>query len=713
MIDLVLLPDDNFNQDKIIKLMEKYDNSKINKVYTPVEITGILQKQEIITTQNKVNFIKEIEPKITNDFMIFSDYKSNYDLVSDLSEQLIFKINQGTKSLLNTNSPFAPICYTIEKLDLKKTKALIQKIEMANIAERKNSITNVNNTIFNYDIYKEIGGFDFSYATYEEIHFDYNYKIADSGYENIVLQNRIIPQSFDQKYVFDYDVEKRIKRVLEKWSLNYLGYETIYYSNLDLNKVLRKKIEQKQITNLKGNILKIVPPDLFTNGLNGHVDDLINGLNEYNVFCLMPTFSINEAKFFEIVQYYNGAFVQRIRLPYSASMHISNFDSKEYAKLIEIVIKHLKIDLLHIHIAGVGHSLNSAQIAKKMGVKTILSLHDLYYISGDFTQTNPAEKYYEQTILQKYSIHNVSKFNAEWQNAVQELFDEVDKVIVFSSSYPEIYSKHYDIKNFKIIEHGYQFDQRYHLANPKIKNESFKIVYFGRVEEEKGSEILREIAQAKLKNVELHVLGVVDDKWFEKRIGKNGPKLYVYGKYNREELPQILGKIKPHIAIIPSIWDEAFAYTLSEAIVYGIVPVVSNRGALGARIRDYQIGYAVDTNNIDNVFNCIDRIRSLTDEEWAKQIDKVNQCHVTTVQEMNLQYLELYENNGARAEQVSGEEIDQRIKQMVGDYMAENSDLLYPYLNFYQSKSMSETKIQNSKLWKIAQKIYKLRKNNK
>ena len=647
MIDIILLPNSDFNIQNILLMLGKYRLSNINKIYTPIKIIDIQVNQEVISEKDQKSFLKKSLSGIENDFLIFNDYSSDYQNVSYLTDQLVFQTSQATKSLLALNSPYSQICYEINDLSDVKTNELIQKIESANEVERSNKITNVNNTIFSLKIFRELSGFDFDYENYEQMHFDYNYKVIDANYKNVILQNRIIPQKFIPKKLFEYDVQRRNKKVLDKWSNKYLGYEPIYYSNQDLNMLLRKKIELNQIKQSQGNILKIVPSDVFTNGLNEHVNDIIKNLLEYNIYCLVPTYSINEVKFFEIVHYYNGNLIERIRLPYSDSMHISNTSSEEYAFMIESIIKNLEIDLVHVHIAGVGHTLDAPKVAKKLGKKVIVSLHDLYYISGDFTQKNPELKFNANQLKEKYSIEKAEKFNQSWRVAVQNFFDNTDEVIAFSSSYPEIYQQHYDIKNIKIIEHGYKFDKKYKIGNPNIDNKPLKIVYFGRVEEEKGSEILKSIATAKSHNIELHILGTIDDKWFAKKVGKKGPKLYVYGKYDRNKLPILLEKIQPHIALIPSIWDEAFAYTLTEAIIYGILPVVSNRGALGARIRDYAIGYSFDPSSTNDLFRIINNIEQMNSLDWKRELQKLNNCHVTTMTEMIENYDRLYRENNS------------------------------------------------------------------
>jgi hypothetical protein len=136
---------------------------------------------------------------------------------------------------------------------------------------------------------------------------------------------------------------------------------------------------------------------------------------------------------------------------------------------------------------------------------------------------------------------------------------------------------------------------------------------------------------------------------------------------------------------------------------------VSNRGALGARIRDYAIGYSFDPSSTNDLFRIINNIEQMNSLDWKRELQKLNNCHVTTMTEMIENYDRLYRENNSLFSKIDGEILDTRMKKCVSDIISNKSELLFPYLNFYQSKSMDETKIKNSRFWKVAEKFYKIK----
>lgn len=90
---------------------------------------------------------------------------------------------------------------------------------------------------------------------------------------------------------------------------------------------------------------------------------------------------------------------------------------------------------------------------------------------------------------------------------------------------------------------------------------------------------------------------------------------YVHGKYDGlNELPRLFGTFKIDVALLLSICNESYSFTLTECLKCGIPVIGSNRGAIGNRLKKYGGGYTVDPTNFDEItmlLNVIDNNKSL------------------------------------------------------------------------------------------------------
>lgn len=72
-------------------------------------------------------------------------------------------------------------------------------------------------------------------------------------------------------------------------------------------------------------------------------------------------------------------------------------------------------------------------------------------------------------------------------------------------------------------------------------------------------------------------------------------KVTLNGSYSMSDLPTRMGRVD--WVIVPSIWWEIFALTLSEAYMFGKPPLVSNIGGVGERVRHDIDGLLFDVGN--------------------------------------------------------------------------------------------------------------------
>ncbi len=136
-------------------------------------------------------------------------------------------------------------------------------------------------------------------------------------------------------------------------------------------------------------------------------------------------------------------------------------------------------------------------------------------------------------------------------------------------------------------EPAFVFKQR-----PWDGNLPYKVAVIGAIGPHKGVDVLLNCARYALRRsipIEFVVIGYTSrDEAFAKL-----ENVVITGKYQPDELPDLIAEHHCTVALFISIWPETFSYTLSEAWRNGLVPVAFDLGAPAERIRQDGIGQLV------------------------------------------------------------------------------------------------------------------------
>jgi len=302
-------------------------------------------------------------------------------------------------------------------------------------------------------------------------------------------------------------------------------------------------------------------------------------------------------------------------------------DERDYKHILD-TLRH-KLDLTDIHIHHLkGHVVTGLKsfLKDNPGVNSIVSFHDLFLIKAIFGDKAP-------DIIDCNDYDNCSDPNSirqkikELQHNNQSLFDKVKKMIFFSRSTLGIFNKTYKIDNRKveIIEHAITPLKQISIpAYSGIK----EIVYFGRICEDKGIDIIYKIAGA-LPNINFHLLGVS-----EKQILKKA-NIINHGAYIVSELSDKIQAICPQFVICPTVWPETFSYVVSEAISMGVPLLVTPIGAPQERVNKHKIGYVAPRNDPDAYVDLIKKLQlETTESAYFELVDRVHNCHLIDFNQM-------------------------------------------------------------------------------
>jgi len=130
-----------------------------------------------------------------------------------------------------------------------------------------------------------------------------------------------------------------------------------------------------------------------------------------------------------------------------------------------------------------------------------------------------------------------------------------------------------------------------------------RLVIPGRIQQGKGQRLLAEALPELSRYARVCLLGAGPSG--EVFFGRSDVDVVL--QYRREELPELLAAIGPHVAGLLSIVPETFSYTLSEMQQLRIPVVATRVGSLAERIADGDTGWLIEPN----AASLVERIRQL------------------------------------------------------------------------------------------------------
>lgn len=389
-------------------------------------------------------------------------------------------------------------------------------------------------------------------------------------------------------------------------------------------------------------------------------DLMRNVQKDYEIYLL--TAEYNDLK---IYRYYENElkFIRRyprhlnINVPVNDSdvdFHIWNaeeFHNSWFTFIYFDILTRFDIDIVHIrHL--INHTFDLPQVAKKLGIPVMLSMHDFYFICPFYVLLDENQQYCagkcsdnrENCYCPMNSLENINskEIILQWRKNVLKMFSYVDYFVTTSKIvkklFLDIYSDRSIInsENFRVIEHGRDF--------PKLDKNYFEIPSFKKpvkilcpannLNAMKGSHLIKEMKRVDKDNlIEFHFLGNCFDDIEEYGIA--------HGTYERDDFYKKVAEIKPSFIGIFSIWPETFCHTLTEAWSCGIPAIGTNIGVIEDRIIKNNGGWIIDRDNPKTIFSLLEDI--IKNEKYMEMVDNVSKISLKDTNAMAQEYIEIYE----------------------------------------------------------------------
>lgn len=288
--------------------------------------------------------------------------------------------------------------------------------------------------------------------------------------------------------------------------------------------------------------------------------------------------------------------------------------NQEYNEIIGGWIRYLDIDVVHIR-SLIWHSLDLIPIAKSYGCKVILSFHDFYTLSPNLNLVDDAGNFLGNDYTEQPSLYRMdvwghydafrppahsSQYIKRWRERFQDYALQCDAYVTTSDSTRSIILNKFPMlqqEKLRIIPHGRDFRELHGLKAPYIPGEEIRILALGNMNFVKGEGFMESLIEYDEKMdgiLRFHVLGI------HKRPSR---KIVSHGEYVREELSEKIAAIRPHAAIIFSVWSETWCHTLTELWAMGIPVFVFDIGTQAERVGKSGAGWVIKMGDIPEIYS--------------------------------------------------------------------------------------------------------------
>lgn len=307
--------------------------------------------------------------------------------------------------------------------------------------------------------------------------------------------------------------------------------------------------------------------------------------------------------------------------------------NREAEKKMETLLDRFRPDIVHFHSVYRELSPSILRPVKTRGIPSVMTLHDYALISPSrilFSRQGGVWKSPIPSLSEVFRFpfvqhSRLKSFVALLENTVHRLMSAYRGISIFIA--PSIFLK-------KIFEREKFYGSIVHMSNPLLGLESrikrakanrknpepsSPFVFVGRLDEEKGVDVLLEAFSRYAGPSPLFILGDGPEKdLLHKRANEldliKTKKVIFCGTLCPEERDKIL--LSSKALIVPSIWYENQPYVIMEALSLGVPILVSDVGALPDMIDDGKSGFSYSGNSSEGLVTLLEKMDRLTLHEW-------------------------------------------------------------------------------------------------
>ena len=281
------------------------------------------------------------------------------------------------------------------------------------------------------------------------------------------------------------------------------------------------------------------------------------------------------------------------------------------ARQFEKLIKEFKPDVVHLN--NIYHHISPSilPVAKKYNLPVIMHLHDYKLVCPNYK------------MFTRGKIDESAKGGRYWRCILNRCLKDsylksalVAVEMWLHHKVLKVYEKNVDLyitpsrfMKDKLVEWGVPAEKittLYHFIEVKKFKPDFELgnylLYFGRLEKEKGINRLLE-AMTKVKgSMKLKIVGAGHESKFLRQLAKKlnlGERVEFLGPKHWEDLKKIIAK--SYLVVVPSQWYEVFGLVLVEAAALGKFCVAANIGGIPEAVQDSQTALLFKPFSVDDL----------------------------------------------------------------------------------------------------------------
>lgn len=472
---------------------------------------------------------------------------------------------------------------------------------------------------------------------------DFSFRCVDYGYRNLLCDDVIVYHKESQSFSSERSkvIEEHLKKIENRYP-EYKGYLDSWCVRFPISYIC-KNIDYYTKLQKKKNILVLIHDWMTsTGGTTLHVKDLVNNLKDkYNFHILFP----NDGGY--ILKSYFEDSENQIYFPVIDKMTKFNRYNQKYKVMLTEIVKACSIDSVHIH-HMIGHYFDVADVCLENNINSIITLHDFYCLCPTVNMLYCGDKYCDDmknkdcskclAVTKKIDNDIIPNWRSDWYVFLKK----INRIIVPSLDTKNRILAVYKELNIVDIEHGIDIIK----SDYKISYEGeFNIAFIGVMCNHKGGNILKKLIDSNIdKKFKFHVFGSSELDDLTKSRGN-----YIYhGRYDRDNLSNLLISNNIHLICFFQIWPETYSYTLNEAVATGIPVLSFDIGAGAERVKKYNLGWIIDMNSsIKEIEEKLESIYANRDE-YLDKVDGIADYKIKTTKEMALEYVGFYDSGSKK-----------------------------------------------------------------
>ncbi|WP_307802517.1 glycosyltransferase [Bacillus sp. XF8] len=312
--------------------------------------------------------------------------------------------------------------------------------------------------------------------------------------------------------------------------------------------------------------------------------------------------------------------------PIEYNLNISKLNETNFKKLLSA----LNIDLIFINHLFKYPIEKMFRLIKHSLVDYYFYIHDFYCVCPSYNLINHQKKYCNaetnvetcQGCIAKI-FSNQAIHIEEWRKTFHSLLMGAKKVITPSHNTKDIILKYYKDIEIEVREHVIDSKITHSFKEEFLNKEALNIAFVGAIDYPKGSSIIYELKDLIVKEnlpINIKVIGITNIHFNPHKSAEG--KFEVTGRYQVDNLSDMLAKNEIALVINPSICPETYSYTTSEAMLSGYPIITFNLGAPAQRVKKHQCGWILDNMTSNEILNLLKSLLRNREEihEKAKKL---------------------------------------------------------------------------------------------